>query len=77
MRILGQIPHPHLLINVFKSNNKFLLKFELGPFEQVYKFIESDSIYDLSTVSKLVTDESLKSVFSIFDQMNLNYRSMC
>lgn len=76
MRILGQIPHPHLLINVFRSNNKFILKIELGPFEQVYKFMESDSINDFNSVSQLVTDDFLTSVFSIFDQMNLNYKSI-
>lgn len=76
MRILGQIPHPQLLISVFKSNNKFILKFEIGPFEQIYKFMESDVITGFDAVSNLVNDEWYKKVFAIFDQMNSNYKSL-
>ncbi len=76
MRILGQIPHPDLNINVFKSGNKFILKFEAGPFEQSYKFIESDTIRGLEDLQNLVHDDLLKNIYRIFDQMNLEYKSM-
>lgn len=76
MRILGQIPHPQILISVFKSNNKFILKFEIGPFEQTYKFIESSDIHSYESVSALVTDVLLQNVFKIFDEMNLAYNKV-
>ncbi|MBK8955776.1 MAG: hypothetical protein IPM34_09480 [Saprospiraceae bacterium] len=75
MRILGQIPHPQILISVFKSNNKFILKFEVGPFEQVYKFLESPELTSFEDVAALVSEDFLKDVFHFFDQMNVRYRS--
>ena len=76
MRILGQIPHPQLMISVFKSNNKFILKFEIGPFEQSYKFLESSEIDSLEAIQKIVTEEFIAKVFSVFDQMNESYRKL-
>ncbi len=74
MRHLGQIQHPQLVINVFKSNNKFILKFEIGPFEQSYKFLESVTIDSFDSIRKLVTDQFMDNVISIFDQMNAHYQ---
>jgi len=76
MRILGQIPHPQLMISVFKSNNKFILKFEIGPFEQSYKFLESSEIDSFEAIQKIVTEEFIAKVFSVFDQMNESYRGL-
>jgi hypothetical protein len=74
MRILGQIPHPDLLISVFKSGNKFILKFEAGPFEQSYKFMQADRLNEFEDVKGLVNEDLIKEVFHIFDQMNVQYR---
>ncbi len=76
MRLLGQIPHPDYLISVFKSNNKIILKFEIGPFEQTYKFLETELIHDANSVSKLIDEGILQSVKNIFDQMNTNYQNL-
>ncbi len=76
MRLLGQIPHPHYLISVFKSNEKIILKFEVGPFEQVYKFLENELIYDCESISKLVNESVLSSVQKLFDEMNENYKKI-
>ncbi len=76
MRILGQIPHPDLLITVFKSGNKYILKFEVGPFEQTYKFMEGDRLASFEDVQKLVTEELIKEIFQVFDQMNSRYQLM-
>ncbi len=74
MRILGQIPHPDLLINVFKSGNRFILKFEAGPFEQSYKFLETEKLCDFENVKTLVSDELIQKVYAIFDLMNREYQ---
>ncbi|MFN8280702.1 MAG: hypothetical protein U0V49_10505 [Saprospiraceae bacterium] len=76
MRLIAQIPHPRLQISIFKSDMKFILKFEAGPFEQVYKFMESEKFCDADSIRALVTQEVLKEVFSIFDQMNQNYQKI-
>lgn len=38
MRIIGNIQHPDIRITVFHMNNKFIVKMEAGPMEQVFKF---------------------------------------
>lgn len=55
MRLLGQIAHPTLLISVFKSAGKIILKFEIGPFEQTYKFLETEKLHDSVSAEKLWT----------------------
>jgi hypothetical protein len=77
MRLLGQIAHPTLLISVFKSAGKIILKFEIGPFEQTYKFLETEKLYDSTTAEKIVDEELLAKVFKIFDQMNTEYQQLC
>lgn len=76
MRIIGQIPHPDLNINVFKSGNKFILKFEVGPFEQSYKFLESDKLNSLEDLQNIIQEDLIKNIYSIFDLMNLEYKNM-
>jgi hypothetical protein len=73
MRILGQIPHPELIIQVFKSGNKFILKFEAGPFEQSYKFMETERLSSFEDFKTIVTEELIREIYSIFDQMNTRY----
>ncbi len=74
MRLLGNINHPKLLISVFKSGEKIIVKFEAGPMEQTYKFLETERIHDLSSVEKLITEEFYAEVFAIFDKMYVNYK---
>jgi hypothetical protein len=76
MRLIGQIPHPTLIISVFKSNNKYILKFEVGPFEQTYKFLETDRLNDFEGIRQLVTEDCLSEVFRIFDTMNIHYKNL-
>jgi hypothetical protein len=42
MRTLGQIPHPEAVISLFSWNGKFIVKFEQGLCEQVFKFEHLD-----------------------------------
>ena len=75
MRMLTQYSQDGLLISIMKANDKFILKFEIGPFEQVYKFLESEIISDTDSLRKLVDDSFVSKVFEIFDQMNTTYKS--
>ncbi|MBK6861255.1 MAG: hypothetical protein IPK91_01235 [Saprospiraceae bacterium] len=74
MRILGQIPHPELLITVFKSGNKLIIKFEIGPFEQTYKFLETDKLSNFEDAVKLVTETWIQDVYQLFNSMNATYK---
>lgn len=76
MRTIGQIPHAWFRITAFQSNNKFILKIEAGPFEQHYKFLESDQLRSFEDLAALVTVDFLDRVKTIFDDMNRAYRSI-
>lgn len=76
MRLIGTVPHEKLLISVFKSNFKIIIKFEIGPFEQSYKFVETATLQDFEDAAKLVDNEWIQEVFRIFDQMNVQYKSI-
>ena len=42
MRIIAELPHPACKITLFNMNQKYIVKFELGSFEQSYKLSELD-----------------------------------
>lgn len=38
MRVIDQIPHPSMSITIMQMNDKFQVRFEAGPMEQIFKF---------------------------------------
>jgi len=77
MRLLGTVPHQNALISVFKSNNKISIKIEVGPFEQHYKFLETEQLYDFDSVKRFIDEEFISHSYAVFDQMNVKYQSIC
>ena len=43
MRVVAQIPHPSCRISILSWNGKFILKFESGLLEQIFKVSEADA----------------------------------
>jgi hypothetical protein len=71
MRIIDSIPHPQLRISIFSMNDKYLVKFEAGPYEQTYKF-DHDEVAGLEDLKSKVDDAFLENIASIFKQMHTN-----
>lgn len=71
MRVVGNIPHPDLLITVFAMNEKYVVKMEAGPMEQTYK-IPMDSVQGLDGVQKFFDDDFMKKVLQRFNEMFLD-----
>lgn len=69
MRILETIPHPDFHISILYMNEKYLLKIEAGPYEQVYKFTR-EMASDVEGVKKIVTPVFLAGCKKAFDQMH-------
>ena len=42
MRVIAELPHPECKISIFSMNQKYIVKFEQGTFEQSYKLAELD-----------------------------------
>ena len=75
MRIIGEIPHPQLKITLFNWNNKYLIKFEAGNYEQTYKVNEYD-IAGEEALKNMVTEEFLDQVKEIFKTMHNNLQKV-
>ncbi|MCH8558866.1 MAG: hypothetical protein LAT84_13655 [Balneolia bacterium] len=72
MRTIGRIPHPQMLITIFLWNNKYIVKFEAGPYEQSYKIDES-MVNSPDDLKAAVTDEFMGKVANRFIEMNKEF----
>lgn len=70
MRIIGNIEHPNMKISVFKMDHKLSIKFELGLYEQTYKFRESEYMKSLNDAEKLVDAAMIGEVLKNFNNMH-------
>jgi hypothetical protein len=68
MRVLADIPHPKYKIQIFNYNAKYIVKIELGQFEQVYKINEGD-VMGLNDVKAMITERLLKNAVHRFIEM--------
>jgi hypothetical protein len=69
MRVVGEIEHPDCKITIFHWNNKYLIKLEMGPFEQTFKLNEFD-ISSEEDVKKIVDDEFIGKAVARFADMS-------
>lgn len=75
MKTLGNIPHPQMLITLFMWNNKYIIKFEAGPYEQVYK-VDASRFSTPEEVKQLVTEAFTTGVVERFGQMNKDFGAL-
>lgn len=68
MRILGTIPNKEFKTTVFSWNERYIVKFEAGAFEQVYKFPTS-LFQNWEDLDKLFDDDFLDNIRMRFSQM--------
>lgn len=68
MRVVADIPHPKYKIQIFNYNAKYIVKIELGQFEQVYKINEGD-VMGLNDVKAMITERLLKNAVHRFIEM--------
>lgn len=68
MRLVKDIPHQKYKIQIFQYNGKYILKIELGQFEQTFKIGETD-VFGLEDVERMITEELLINTLHRFVQM--------
>jgi len=69
MRTLAELPYPEFKLTLFGMNQKFILKFEQGTLEQVYKLAELDMTGGIDGVFQLIDDDFIKAVEHQFSMM--------
>ncbi|MEJ6583935.1 MAG: hypothetical protein QNL61_06340 [Crocinitomicaceae bacterium] len=72
MRLVKDIPHEKYKIQLFQYNGKYILKIELGQFEQTYKIGDTD-VYGLEDVEKMITPKLLKNSLTRFIEMRSDW----
>lgn len=73
MRVLAELPHPDCKITIFSMNQKFIIKFEKGIYEQTYKLSELDITEGVNGVFKLIDNEFIAAVTERFAQMRTDF----
>jgi hypothetical protein len=73
MRVIGSIPHPKLTISIFSMNDKYQIRFEAGPMEQLYKLSHAD-VEGIEGIKKLVDEEFLQKIVERFNEMYLSFK---
>jgi hypothetical protein len=68
MRVLSETVKEGVKIYLFSWNNKYLLKFEWGPFEQVFKIPEED-VLDIEDLKGFNEGEFFEDVKNRFNEM--------
>ncbi len=74
MRTVKEIPHERYKIQILNYNAKYILKIELGQFEQSFKIGESD-IAALDEIENMVTPELLSNCLKRFLEMRSDWES--
>jgi hypothetical protein len=68
MRYIKDIPHQQFKISIYQWNNKYIIKIEVGMFEQTYK-IEEYEIANVEEIEKTMDTEFLEKVSLRFSGM--------
>jgi hypothetical protein len=74
MRVIREFSVEEIKVSVFYMNQKFILKFEKGNFEQNYKLSEMDFIVSSDEqLEQMVRKKMISEVRTIFEKMNTTF----
>lgn len=72
MRLVKEIPHSHYKIQIHQYNGKYIVKVELGQYEQTYKIGDTD-VTGLDELENMITDELLSNTLKRFIEMRSDW----
>ncbi len=75
MRIIDSIPHQRMTISIFQMNDKYLVKFEAGPMEQVFKF-SVEEVRSLEKLKELVNENFIEKTYLRFNDMFMQMKNL-
>lgn len=74
MRVIAELPHPECKITIFSMNQKYIVKFEQGTFEQSYKLAEVDlSGGGVNDVFEILDEAFIATVIERFKVMRSDF----
>lgn len=75
MRIIDSIPHESMTISIFQMNDKYQVKFEAGPMEQIFKFYVED-VKSVANLKTLINTEFMEETRRRFNDMFMQMKNM-
>lgn len=75
MRIIDSIPHESMTISIFQMNDKYQVRFEAGPMEQIFKFTV-DEVKNVENLKSMINTEFIESTRKRFNDMFLQMRAV-
>lgn len=75
MRIIDSIPHESMTISIFQMNDKYQVRFEAGPMEQLFKFTVEE-VKNVENLKRLINTEFIEATRKRFNDMFLQMRAM-
>jgi len=74
MRVIKDIPHDRYKIQLLNYNAKYIIKIELGQYEQIFKIDESE-ISSIEEVENMITPELLANCLKRFIEMRSDWEN--
>jgi len=74
MRVVQEFTQEDIRVSVFSWNNKYILKFELGPMEQTFKISEMD-VLEETDLKNFWTGDFFEKVKLRFKEMGQSFRA--
>ncbi len=75
MKYIKEIPNNYCKASLFAWNEKFILKFEIGMYEQIYKVSEFDLI-NSEELETALNEDFLMKVMERFKDMSSDFREL-
>ncbi|MBC6365168.1 hypothetical protein [Algoriphagus sp. AK58] len=73
MRVVKELVREEIRVSIFSWNNKYLIKYELGPMEQTFKLSELD-VLDEAELDAFLEGGFFEEVKNRFQEMGLSFR---
>ena len=74
MRIIANIPHPKIAINIFSMNDKYQVQFAAGPMEQTFKIAHTE-VDGVDGIKKMLDEEFMTKIMERFNEMFLSFKA--
>jgi len=74
MRVVKELVREEIRVSVFSWNNKYILKYELGPMEQTFKLSEMD-VLEESELDAFLDGDFFDRVKARFEEMGVCFKN--
>ncbi|AMQ57335.1 hypothetical protein [Algoriphagus sanaruensis] len=74
MRVVKEMVREEIRVSIFSWNNKYIIKYELGPMEQTFKLSEMD-VLDEADLEVFFEGDFFQEVKGRFDEMGKSFRA--